>query len=109
MTGDARTHALLARILARYPGHDLAATAAATRETIDAALLAQVRAPALIVNGERDTDGAPARGTGAARGARPTPNTCSSRTPAHLPNLDAPHAYNQIMTEFARRHLPAAA
>ena len=31
------------------------------------------------------------------------------RHAAHLPNLDAPHAYNQIMIEFARRHLPAAA
>ena len=28
---------------------------------------------------------------------------------AHLPNLDAPRAYNQLMSGFARRHLPAAA
>ena len=28
---------------------------------------------------------------------------------AHLPNLDAPQAYNRIMIEFARRHLPVAA
>ena len=28
---------------------------------------------------------------------------------AHLPNLDAPRAYNQLMYEFALRHLPAAA
>jgi len=28
---------------------------------------------------------------------------------AHLPNLDAPREYNQLMSGFARRHLPAAA
>jgi pimeloyl-ACP methyl ester carboxylesterase len=28
---------------------------------------------------------------------------------AHLPNLDSPREYNQLMSGFARRHLPAAA
>jgi pimeloyl-ACP methyl ester carboxylesterase len=104
---DPHAHALLARILARYPGHDLIDGASA-RESIDAARLAQVRTPALIVNGELDTEVRRRAGL-ALCAALPGADHALVRHAAHLPNLDAPHAYNQIMIEFARRHLPAAA
>jgi 3-oxoadipate enol-lactonase len=107
LTGDARMHALLARILARYPGHDLGAADAA-RETLDASLLAQVHTPALIVNGARDSEARRRAGL-ALRAALPAAEHVFIPQAGHLPNLDAPLAYNQIMSEFARRHLPAAA
>jgi len=104
---DAQAHALLARILARYPGHDLLEGAPA-REAIDAAQLAQVRTPALIVNGEMDTEVRRRAGLALCATLADADHVLV-RHAAHLPNLDAPHAYNQIMIEFARRHLPAAA
>jgi 3-oxoadipate enol-lactonase len=104
---DAQTRALLAKILARYPGHDLVAGGVA-REGLDAAQLAKVRTPALIVNGERDTEVRRRAGL-ALCAALADADHVLVRHAAHLPNLDAPHAYNQIMLEFARRHLPAAA
>jgi pimeloyl-ACP methyl ester carboxylesterase len=107
LTGDAHMHALLARSLARYPGHDLSA-AEATRETLDAALLAKVHTPALIVNGARDSEARRRAGL-ALRAALPDAEHVFIPQAAHLPNLDAPLAYNQIMSEFARRHLPVAA
>lgn len=108
LTGDARMHALLARVLARYPGHDLTAAGAATRETLDAAMLAQVHTPALVVNGARDSDARRRAGL-ALRAALPAAEHVFIPQAGHLANLDAPLAYNQIMSEFARRHLPAAA
>ena len=107
VTRDATSHALLARILARYPGRDLL-EGAPVRESIDAQLLSQVRTPALIVNGERDTEARRRAGL-ALRAALSAANHLYIPQAAHLPNLDAPQAYNRIMIEFARRHLPVAA
>jgi len=107
VTRDATSHALLARILARYPGRDLL-EGAPVRESIDAQLLSQVRTPALIVNGERDTEVRRRAGL-ALRAALSAADHLYIPQAAHLPNLDAPQAYNRIMIEFARRHLPVAA
>ena len=108
VTGDARTHALLARILARYPGRDLLAPDAPPREAIDRQLLADVRVPVLVVNGARDTESR--RRAGALlRDALSCAEHAVIPDAAHLPNLDAPREYNQLMSGFARRHLPAAA
>jgi len=107
VAGDARSHALLARILARYPGRDLL-DGTPLRETLDAPLLAQVRTPVLIVNGERDTEARRRAGL-ALRAALSAADHLYIPQAAHLPNLDAPQAYNRIMIEFARRHLPVAA
>jgi pimeloyl-ACP methyl ester carboxylesterase len=108
VTREAGTHALLARILARYPGHDLLAPGAAPQECIDAALLARIETPALVVNGARDTAARRAAGLDLARSLARAEHVFIADA-AHLPNLDAPHAYNQLMSGFARRHLPAAA
>ncbi len=105
---DARMHALLERILARYPGYDLLDDTAPMRETLDARLLAGVRTPTLIVNGAHDTPSR--RRAGAAlQAALADAEHLLVQDAAHLPNLDAPREYNRLMSGFARRHLPAAA
>jgi 3-oxoadipate enol-lactonase len=108
VTPDPRMHALLDRILRRYPGLDLLADTEAARETIDARLLAQIGLPVLIVNGMRDTEHRRRAGQ-RLRESLENAERVSIPDAAHLPNLDVPHAYNQLMYEFAHRHLPAAA
>src|SRR5688572_20841450 len=101
VTGDARMRTLLARILARYPGNDLLADSL-PREAIDRQLLGAIRVPVLIVNGARDTE--TRRRAGAAlRNALTTAEQVLIPDAAHLPNLDAPREYNQLMSGFARR------
>ncbi len=107
VTTDADTHELLARVLARYSGADLL-VAQRYRESIDDAVLAQIRVPVHIVNGEHDLDsrlqaGAELRARLAGAGHDIIAGA------GHMPNLDAPLAYNTIINEFARRHLPAVA
>jgi pimeloyl-ACP methyl ester carboxylesterase len=108
LTADAATQALLASILGRYPGHDLTTLAADAREAIDLELLSQVTVPVLVINGARDTETRRRAGR-ALQAALPMAEHAVIPGAAHLPNLDAPHVYNLLMTEFARRHLPAAA
>ena len=108
VTRDTRRHALLARILARYPGHDLLAPAAPAQECIDVATLAQIGVPALVINGARDSVARREAGVDLVRSLAGAEHVLIPEA-AHLPNLDAPHAYNQLMSGFARRHLPAAA
>src|SRR6185295_2679449 len=67
VTRDATSHALLARILARYPGRDLLEPGAAPQECVDAAVLARIHTPALVVNGARDTAARREAGLGLAR------------------------------------------
>jgi len=107
VTTDPGAHALLARVLARYSGHDLLAPAG-THEYTDDALLAQVRVPVQIVNGEHDV--ASRRRAGFDLRVRlATASHDIIADAGHMPNLDAPLAYNTIVNEFARRHLPAVA
>jgi 3-oxoadipate enol-lactonase len=113
VTGDSRAHSLLASILARYPGHDLVDGQDGIADeralgSFDEAGLARVRSPALIINGVRDTESRRRAGL-ALRRALPAADHVFIQQAAHLPNLDAPHTYNQLMYEFERRHLPAAA
>jgi 3-oxoadipate enol-lactonase len=108
VTGDPARHALLARILDRYPGHDLLSATAPPCEAIEERLLAGIRIPALIINGALDT--ATRRRAGAAlQASLAAAEYVLIPGAAHLPNLDAPRQYNQLMSGFARRHLPAAA
>jgi len=105
-TADPAMHALLARVLARYPGHDLLTDSGA--ELIDDALLAQIRIPVQIVNGEHDLESRRRAGFELrVRLASASHDIIAGA--GHLPNLDAPLAYNTIINEFARRHLPAVA
>jgi len=108
VTADGRTHALLAAILARYPGRDLIAPSAPQRECLARRRLAKIHVPALIINGAYDT----ASRRNAAqllRAALSGADHVILDHAAHLPNLDAPGEYNQLISEFARRLVPAAA
>jgi pimeloyl-ACP methyl ester carboxylesterase len=108
VTPDPAPRALLARVLARYPGSDLLAHSGEMRETIDDSLLAQIRVPVQIINGELDLDSR--LQAGRELGARlPDANRAIIAGAGHMPNLDAPRAYNQIVNKFARRHLSAVA
>jgi pimeloyl-ACP methyl ester carboxylesterase len=108
VTTDVSTHALLARILDRYPGHDLLSPAPVAVDSIDTRSLAGIRVPVLVVNGARDTEVRRRAGTTLCTLLSSAEHALVPEA-AHLPNLDAPAAYNQLLTEFARRHLPAAA
>jgi len=108
LTADSQTRALLDAILARYPGHDLLAPAAPSGECLDERMLAGIRTPALIVNGAHDVDSR-RRAALELREALPSADYALIEGAAHLPNLDAPHAYNRFICEFASRHIPAAA
>lgn len=110
VTGDARARGLLAQILARYPGRDLidGQDPEPGSETLPASALARIGTPALIVNGARDTV-TRLRAGRALQAALPSADQVIIPQAGHLPNLDAPQAYNQLMSDFARRHLPAAA
>jgi pimeloyl-ACP methyl ester carboxylesterase len=108
MSRDAETHALLDAILARYPGHDLVAPAPPPRECLDERMLAGIRAPVLIVNGAHDIDSRRRAGL-RLQGALPSADHAFIENAAHLPNLDAAREYNRLLSDFASRHLPAAA
>jgi pimeloyl-ACP methyl ester carboxylesterase len=108
LTADAKVRALLAGILARYPGHDLLATAADPQPALEEAPLARILTPALVVNGARDLDSRVRAGL-RLHALLPDAEHVFVPDAAHLPNLDAPLRYNQILSEFARRHVPAAA
>ena len=108
MTHDPDTQALLAKILARYPGRDLTAPAPPPRECLDERMLAGIRAPVLIVNGARDIESRRRAGLRLRR-ALPTADHAFIENAAHLPNLDAAREYNRLLSDFATRHLPAAA
>ena len=71
-------------------------------------VVADVRVPVLVINGARDTEARRHAGQ-LLRDALPSAEHVLIPNAAHLPNLDAPREYNQIMSGFARRHLPAAA
>jgi pimeloyl-ACP methyl ester carboxylesterase len=108
ITSDARIHALLAEILARYPGHDLTGPAAPQREFLDERQLGGIHIPALIINGAFDVSGR--RGAGRRLQSLLRDSSLSIvDDAAHLPNLDAPAAYNDLICEFACRLMSAAA
>jgi 3-oxoadipate enol-lactonase len=107
VTRDAAMYALLAEVLARYPGQDLLETAP-DREVFDEALLAQIHVPVNIVNGEHDVESRRRAGLDLRLRLASAHHDIIAGA-GHMPNLDAPLAYNAIVSEFARRHLSAAA
>ena len=108
VTGDPTIHALRARVLARYRASDLLAKPEVTAEAPKDHLLAQVRVPVRIVNGEYDLETRKDAGR-ALQAALPASELWVVSNAGHLPNLDAPIEYNRIVSEFARLHMPVAA
>jgi 3-oxoadipate enol-lactonase len=101
-SGDARTQDLLREIVGRYPGRDLlnpheSATDSAAFD------LAMIRAPALVLNGEHDTQERRAAAAGIAAALRNAGHRVVEGA-GHLCNLDNPRAYNLLISEFLRRH-----
>lgn len=107
-TDDPAARELLSGALARYRGLDLYAARPATAQPVEAASLARLRMPVLIVNGEHDT---PARGRAAEALLRLLPCAERARVPdaGHLANLDNPSAYNAVILDFLRRKVRVAA
>jgi pimeloyl-ACP methyl ester carboxylesterase len=103
-TNDASTHALLREIIDRYPGHDLLADDAPQSSRGDLRLL---DLPALVVNGECDSDERRAAGAELAH-ALPNARRVVIEDAGHLPNLDNPSAYNGVLGEFFGRQLASA-
>jgi 3-oxoadipate enol-lactonase len=99
-TQDRRTHELLARMIARYAGHDLAS------ESTPAAAPgapAQIQVPVLVLSGEFDLE---SRKASADALAAQAPQAERVQIPAagHLCNLDNPAAYNAAIGSFLTRH-----
>ena len=119
-TSDARMRALLLRIVARYPGHDLrapdAGAASVAIGSADATLrsarlrLKDVSVPTLVINGELDTEQRRAAGAALAR-RLPEARHALVAAAGHLPNLDNPGAYDELLAAFlrAQEQIPARA
>jgi pimeloyl-ACP methyl ester carboxylesterase len=107
-TADAEARALLAAALSRYPGKDLACAAGPRTPLRGAADLARLVAPVLVVNGECDT---PLRCRAGERlcQALPNANRVVIAGAGHLPNLDDPRAYNDVLRDFLLRRARVAA
>jgi len=104
-TQDPEVRALLAAMIARYPGDDLRQPASQAEVAAGPLGLESLRVPALIVSGEYDL---PARRQSAEALAARLPDAELAVIPAagHLPNLDNPEAYSKVCREFLTRHCP---
>jgi 3-oxoadipate enol-lactonase len=88
--------ALLAKMIARYPGNDLLLTG----EPPSALTTLQTLAvPALVINGEHDLESRRASGAALAT-ALPGARHSVIAGAAHLPNLDNPAAYDDALQRF---------
>jgi pimeloyl-ACP methyl ester carboxylesterase len=107
-SADAAARELAGRLLARYPARDLTGAPDAPPPPAGAAALARLHRPALVVNGALDTPIRLRAGEGIAR-ALPFAERVVIPGAGHLPNLDAPSAYNEALQSFLRRQALAAA
>lgn len=100
-TDNARTRALLHRIIGQYPGRDLLGAEPERPSTV--CNPQSLRAPTLVINGECDSQRR--RSAGAAM-SRWLPGAQRAIVPGagHLPNLDNPIAYNELLAGFLRVH-----
>ncbi len=107
-TGDRNAHQLLRAILNRYPGNDLLRAAASN--AADAAPAAvplrpeNIALPVLVITGAHDV----ARRMKAAdllAQRLPGAERAVVADAGHLPNLDNPVAYNNLVRAFLQRHL----
>jgi pimeloyl-ACP methyl ester carboxylesterase len=102
-TDDPEAHALLARMIARYPGRDLTDTTAQPHAVPIAQGFEAANQPALIMNGEFDLD---SRKRCAEHLALQLAQVERVGIPGagHLCNLDNPRAYNESLKGFLKRH-----
>jgi 3-oxoadipate enol-lactonase len=107
-TSDAKSHALLDAMLARYPARELLAPGSTPSPPVGAPSLEQFRKPVLVVNGEFDTRARLQAGE-RLRESLPLAERILISDAGHLPNLDNPVVYNQAILAFLRRQSRAAA
>ncbi len=95
-------------MLDRYPAHDLVGAAEPPPPPAGIEALARFPKPVLVVNGEFDTTIRRRAGEALAR-ALPFAERVVVPGAGHLPNLDAPRAYNEALRAFIHRQSRAAA
>jgi len=100
-TRDPAAHRLLALMTARYPGHDLVTRPHAVE--IAGPPVERVDVPALVLNGVDDTPRRRAMGDELAR-VLPRAERALVENAGHLPNLDNPAGYNQLVESFIEGH-----
>jgi 3-oxoadipate enol-lactonase len=106
-TGDRNARQLLQAILKRYPGNDLLqAPTIAAACAADSADPEAIATPVLVITGEYDRA---VRVQAADRLATRLPNAERAvvADSGHLPALDNPVAYNNLVREFLHRHAAA--
>ena len=103
-TNDAAARALLREMVARYPGRDLREDKASPPSS--ALVLRSLRVPALVVNGADDSAERRAAGAALAR-ALPAARHALVAGAGHIPNLDAPGAYCELLANFIETHARA--
>ncbi|HEY0746185.1 MAG TPA: alpha/beta hydrolase [Steroidobacteraceae bacterium] len=98
-----RAHRLLARMIERYPGHDLLGTASIDQVAADSPLLHSESRPLLLVNGEHDLK---SRVHWARQLATQLPQAehVTVLDAGHVCNLDNPRAYNGLLKRFLDAH-----
>ena len=105
-TNDPAARVLLREMVARYPGRDL--TAAEPSVSFAPQSLHSLRVPALVVNGARDSVERRAYGAALARALRGARQALVPGA-GHIPSLDAPGAYCELLSGFVCMHARAPA
>ena len=102
-TRDTEMQALLAAMIARYPGNDLRSRAPPDEPAAAQVRLETLSAPALVLSGEHDLT---SRRQAARQLAALLPDAELAVVPAagHLPNLDSPDVYSKLCRAFLVRH-----
>jgi pimeloyl-ACP methyl ester carboxylesterase len=106
-TQDPETHALLARMINRYPGRDLTRAGVPVGAAQATLRVEAVSQPILIINGEFDLESR--RRNAKQLMSRSSLAECVSIPDAgHLCGLDNPRAYNLAVSRFLSRHIFSA-
>lgn len=102
-TRATQPRALLERMMARYSGNDLLQDPAAPEDHWDGDAAISLRAPVLILTGERDLPSRVRAADDLAK-ALPMAHRASISTARHLPSLDNSLSYNAVVRAFLERH-----
>lgn len=106
-TPDPETHALLARMIARYPGKDLINTGGRVGVAAPAQRPESVDRPVLVINGELDLESR--HRFGKQLMSQFAHAECAAIPGGgHLCSLDNPSAYHSVLSQFLSRHMSPA-